>query len=275
MFVVGLGYVFLDAIRRRSQRQGIAAVVAGLATALTAHGLGVWVTLLDFLRNREALDLIAEWKPPDFSNPFVVPLLIIIIGIIVAGTLGKLEPQDLWIVVPFVVFGVMAGRNIWPAAMVLAPIAARSFWLHEPEERQRRSEPFVLNWAIAVVLIGVAAIGVVRPIELREDRFPSEAAVAALERAPLFNGTAVGGYLIYDAWPDIRVFVDDRAELYGAEGIQRFLDLKSGVGVSETFEELNIHQAILTIDWPIVGFLELLGWNTLYRDEFFVVMADS
>jgi hypothetical protein len=159
--------------------------------------------------------------------------------------------------------------------MVLAPIAARSFGVGTPEERPVRSEPFVLNWAIAVVLIGVAALGVVRPIELREDRFPSEAAVAALEPDPLFNGTAVGGYLIYDGWPDMLVFVDDRAELYGADGLQRFQDLKSGVGVVETFAELDIHQAILTVDWPIVGFLELLGWNSLYRDEFFVVMADS
>lgn len=275
MFVVGLGYLLLDALRRRSRRQAIAVGVSGLATALTAHGLGAWMILVDFFRNQAALDLMAEWKPPDFSNPFVIPLLVIIVGVIVAGTMGRLQPEDLWIVIPFVVFGVMAGRNIWPAAMVLAPIAARVFGHNQPKERPARVEPYVINWAIAVVLVGVAALGVLRPVEFREDRFPAAAAIAALEPGPQFNGTAVGGYLIFSAWPDRPVFIDDRAELFGAEGIERFQDLTVGVGVEETFAEYGIHQAIATADWPLVGYLELLGWDYRYQDEFFVVMADK
>ena len=91
----------------------------------------------------------------------------------------------------------------------------------------------------------------------------------------MFNGSAVGGFLIYADWPEHYVFIDDRAELYGEAGFQRFQDLKSGVGVEETFAELGIQQAIVSVEWPLVGYLQLMGWQYDYQDEFFVVMSES
>ncbi len=273
MFVVGLGYLLLDALRRRSRRQMGAVVISGVATAFTAHGLGAWWILLQFSRSSGALDLIREWLPPDFSNPFLMPLLIVILGVIVAGTLGRLAPEDLWILVPFVAFGVMAERNVWPATIVLVPLAVRAFSAGVKEAKEIRAEPVLVNWAIAVLLVGVAAVGLSQTMTLSEDRFPADAAVQTLESGPLFNGSAVGGYLIYAEWPERDVFIDDRAELYGENGFQRFHDLKSGVAVADTFAELGIGQAIIKADWPIAEYLELLGWQYRYQDEFFVVMG--
>ena len=147
MFVVGLGYLFLDALRRRSRRQIVAVAISGLATAFTAHGIGVWLILIQFLRNSGALDLISEWQPPDFSNPFVVPLLLVILALLVAGTLGRLDPSDLWIIIPFVSFAVMAGRNVWPGVMVLLPIAVRVFPTPTKEKKKREpgDEPAVIK----------------------------------------------------------------------------------------------------------------------------------
>lgn len=274
-FVIGLGYLFLDALRRRSRKQIVAVVVSGAVTVFTAHGLGVWWILLQFLKNREALDLISEWQPPDFTNPFIVPFLIVIIGILVAGTLNQLEPGDLWIIIPFVVFGVMAERNVWPAVIVLVPVAARAFNAGELKTRPNRSEIVALNWVIAAALVVAGAIGVTRPFELSEERFPTRSAVEVLEPGPLFNGSAVGGYLIYADWPDRDVYIDDRAELYGVEGIRRFQEVKAGIGVQETFSEFGIEQVLVSVDWPLVEHLELLGWKSRYRDDYFVVMASS
>jgi hypothetical protein len=275
MFVVGLGYLFLDGLRRRSKRQVIAVAISGVATAFTAHGLGAWWILLQFGKSRGALDLIREWLPPDFSNPFLLPLLIVILGIMAAGTLGRLNPEDLWILVPFVAFGLLAERNVWPAVIVLVPLAAGAFNRGPAEPKVLRPEPVIVNWAIAALLIAAALLGISKIAPLNEDRFPVNAAVAALEDGPLFNGSAVGGYLIYADWPGHAVFIDDRAELYGEAGFRRFQDLKSGVGVEESFAELGISQAIMNVDWPLVGYLELLGWQYDYQDEFFVVMRES
>ncbi len=275
MFVVGLGYLFLDGLRKRSRKQILAAAISGLATALTAHGLGTWWILVQFFENRGALDLISEWQAPNFSNPFIVPMLIVLVGLIVAGALGRLAPAQLWIVIPFVAFGVLAERNLWPAVLALTPIAILGFAREGPIKKPATSEPAAINWAIAVTMIAVAGLGVTRPVELRDDRFPSREAVSSLNEGPAFHGTAVGGYLIFADWPDRSVFIDDRAELYGESGFQRFHDLRNGVDVQDTFAELGIDQALVSADWPIVDYLELLGWDYRYEDEHFVVMAAS
>ena len=213
------------------------------------------------------------WAPPDFSNPFLLPLLAVVIGVLVAATLGKLETGDLWVAIPFIAFGLLAERNVWPAVMVLTPLAATAFSRGDQEPQGQRAEPWVINWAIAAILIAVAGVGLAQEAVLDEDRFPVPEAIAELQPAPLFNGSAVGGYLIYLDIPGIDVFIDDRAELYGAEGFQRFHDLKTGVDVPSTFAELGIQQAVVSAEWPLVERLELLGWDYLYQDEFFVVMA--
>jgi hypothetical protein len=274
MFAVGLGYLFLDALRRRSRKQIVAVGVSGLATALTAHGLGAWWIVFQFLKNRGALELISEWQPPDFSNPFLMPLLVVIVGVIAAGALGRLAVAELWVVIPFVAFGLLAERNVWPAVIVLTPFAFGVFAALEPLPVNPRGESVLINWAFAAGLIAVAGIGLLQPVELAEERFPTREGVAALDTGqPLFNGSAVGGYLIYADWPDVAVFIDDRAELYGAEGFQTFHDIKSGIDVEETFVELGIEQALVSRDWPIAGYLELLGWDYRYEDENFVVMG--
>ncbi len=271
-FPIGLGLLLLDAVRRRSRRQGVAVGVAVVATAVTAHGLGVWWIVLQFFRSRGALDLISEWQPPDLTNPFLIPLGIALVAIVAAATLGKVKPRDLWIVAPFMLFGLLAERNVWPAFIVLVPFAMAVFAGHTPAP-VRREEPYVINWIIAALLVAVAVAAVARPLQLREDRFPSDAALAALDDSPLFSGSAVGGYLIFADWPERRVFIDDRAELYGAELFEKYTDVKSGLGVEDTFAEFGIDQALMRAEWPLVKYLELLGWHYRYQDEYFVVMA--
>jgi hypothetical protein len=272
-FAIGLGYLFLDALRRRSRKQVVAVVLSGLATALTAHGLGTWWILVQFWRSQGALDLISEWGPPDFGNPFTLPFLLVIVGLVVAGARNQLRPEHLWIAIPFLSFGLLAERNVWPAVIVLAPLAIRAWGGRPSRVRSPSSESVVANVAIAVMLVAVAVLGLARGADLAEDRFPAAAATAALDSSRVFAGSAVGGYLIYAEWPERRVFIDDRAELYGEEGFRRFVDLRKGIDVESVFAELGIEQALAQTDWSIVEALRLSGWIPRYEDEHFVVLA--
>ena len=270
LFVVGLGYLVLDAVRRRSRRQFAAAALGGLATALTAHGIGTWWILLQFSRNREALDLIREWESPDLFSVAAMPLLVVILGLMAAGATGRLHPRDLWVIVPFVAFGVMAGRNVFPAVIVLIPLLC-----NYPDVKPRKEaapEPVVVNYALAAVLIVVMAIGVGWGTDFSETRFPAPQALDALAPGKQWNDSVTGGYMVY-AYPERPVYIDDRAELYGAERIKQFQDTRAGVGVEEAMSEFDLEQAIVPVEWPMVGYLDLLGWEREYEDEFFVVMT--
>jgi hypothetical protein len=242
-----------------------------LLGTFTAHGLGVWQILISFAGNRDALALIQEWQPPDYSHPFMVPYALMVAGVIFTATRGKLEARSLIVVLPFLLFGMLAVRNLYPAMIVVLPYAVAGF---VPEKRPApRQDPVPVVFGLAAVIVGFAVAGLLRPVRFAEDAFPPPPALEALEPGPIFHGIGPGGYLIYAQWPERPILVDDRAELFGLDGFERYIDVSDGYGWRELFGELGIRQALLEPDWILVRELSEAGWVEVYRDEYFVVTA--
>ena len=270
-FIMGIGLLVLEAVRRRSRRHAeLAAISIGLAL-LTAHGLGVLEVLSAFLGNREALEIIQEWKPPNYSNPFMLPYGLMILGTIYAAVRGRIEQRSLIVILPFLFFGMLAVRNLYPAMIVVLPYIAQGLTPKQAEIRRSDPLPVVAGFGAVIVIAGL--FGLTRPVRLAESAFPAPEALEALEPGPIFHGIAPGGYLIYAQWPERPILVDDRAELFGIEGFRRYLDVADGKGWEELFAELDISQALLDPDWPLVDSLAAAGWVESYRDDFFVVAA--
>lgn len=270
-FVIGIGLIVLEAIRRSSRRHLELAVVSIVLASLTAHGLGVWEVLFAFFGNREALEIIQEWQPPNYSNPFMLPYGLMILAAIYAAVRGRIEQRSLIVILPFLFFGMLAVRNLYPAMIVVLPYVAAALTPEAPEVRRTDPLPIVAGFAAVIVVAGIA--GVMRPVELAKSAFPQPAALAALDPGPIFHGIAPGGYLIYAQWPERPVLVDDRAELFGIDGFNRYLDVAEGKGWRDLFAELGISQALLDAEWPLVNALAEAGWVEDYRDEYFVVAS--
>jgi hypothetical protein len=271
-FVVGLGLLGLEAVRTgRRQLWGILGL--SMATvSLTAHGLALWTVLLDFVRNRGALDFIQEWARPDLLDAGVAPYLLVVAGVLLAAARRDLNRRDLVVVLPFLIFGFTSYRALIPATIVLAPWAARSVAFAEPAPAVGSRN---LNGVLAVSLVALAGLLGVTRAETRPDpgRFPVEAA-AALADGAVFHDLATGGYLIYREGPERLVYIDDRAELYGEERLREFVDAEAGLdGWRDVFDRYGIEQALLTADGT--GLEEVLassGWSERHRDADFVIL---
>lgn len=272
-FVIGIGLIVLEAIRsgRRDLRHTAGLSVA--AASLTAHGFALWTVLGKFASNRGSLELISEWAPPDLTDTTVAPYALVLVAILVAAARQRISVRDLIVVVPFALFGLTSYRAVIPAALVLAPWAARAIQLPQPEPRR---ELGLLNGALAVGLIGVAVwAGAIRAESSPDlEHFPV-AALGAVEQGALFHDDSAGGYLIYEAWPDHLVYIDDRAELYGTDRSREFVATRAGhSGWSEALDRFDIHQALLEADATgLQGVLLASGWEERYRDDAFVVLA--
>ena len=274
-FVVGIGLVVLVAVRERSLSLARLAGASVVTASLTAHGIAVWEILSAFLRNRDALALIQEWQPPDFSNPFMLPFGLLILAAVAAGSFGRLERRDLIVVLPFLFFGMLAVRNLFVATIVVLPYVAAAYTPPPAEQlrdRKRRTEPLGVVLAAAAVVALLALAGLMRPVRLSTSTFPSQQAMAALEPGPVFHGIATGGYLIYAEWPERPVLVDDRAELFGEAGFSRYLDVAEGRGWEAVFADLDISQALIDPDWALGAELIEAGWREAFRDDNFVVL---
>jgi hypothetical protein len=273
-FVLGLGLVVLDALRRRLpwRRAAVRTVISLVAVSLTAHGLGIWSILKSFLSNRGALDFISEWAAPDLLTVAQGPFVLMMVAVILATAPGRIEAHELWVVIPFLVFGLTSARAIMPAAIVLAPFAA-SAWPSKDREKATEPGPVRVNLAVGVAMIVLPLLALAGFEGIDEERFPVEAA-EYLEAETVWHDDATGGYLIYAN--RLPVFVDDRAELYGAEFFSEFVDTRRGTPTWQaTFDRYGIEQALVRTDAGIAEALTTEGWELVFTDERWAVFSRS
>ena len=273
-FVLGLGLLVLDALRRRMalRRATWRIALSLIAVSLTAHGLGVWAMLTSFLTNREALSFLSEWAAPDLLSMAAAPYVLIIVAVMVAATVGRIEVRELWVVVPFLVFGLTSARALMPAAIVLAPFAA-SVWRPGTITGAAVRGPARVNLVIGAALIVLPFLTLVGFEGVDEDRFPVQAA-AHLEAGAVWHDDATGGYLIYAN--RLPVFVDDRAELFGAGFFREFVDTRRGTPVwRSVFERYGIEQALVATDAGLAEVLTAEGWKVDFIDDRWTVFSQS
>jgi hypothetical protein len=271
-FVIGLGVVVLDAIRRRSFRHVKALALSLVAVSLTAHGLGVWEILYRFARTRQGLDFIAEWQPPDFQIPWLLPFLAALIVLMVGFGTRRIPLDALWIIAPMVGFGLLSTRNVLPALIVMVPWLADSIAPFRDTDEVRRREPLAVVTAAALAV--AALVFVATAPGLSETRFPDEASVAALAGERAFHDMGSGGYMIYAHPDDPPVFVDDRVELYAYDFLEEFVRASQGSGWESVFSTWDIHHALVTTGSPLAAELPTAGWATCHETEHFVVLAE-
>jgi hypothetical protein len=267
-FVIGLAYVGLTIIAEADWKALPTAVVAGLSTFLTAHGLGVLRILFEFSEAGPALGLLTEWRRPELLSIVFTPFLIGVAVIIVGAIRGRVTPRHLWILVPFLLLALSATRAVPPAWIALVPLIGTAMAGIKILERPRFSMPAATIFAVFVL---AAPFLLVSGPSVDEERFPV-AAAAALEDVPTFHDDVAGGYLIWSEGPERLVFLDDRAELYG-ERLGEFVEIRDlDRDWRPVFERDGIEQVLLKADEELLGELASAGWSTAYQDEFYVVM---
>jgi len=267
-FAIGLAFVGLSLIAEREWRWLPTALASGLATLLTAHGLGVITMLLDFADARETLSLLSEWRRPEWLSPVFLPFLIGT-GLLVYGSVRKrIEVRHLWVIAPFLLLGFSSVRAVPPAWLALVPYVAMSLGPIRFGGEKRFAAPVGAIVGLSIVVLPFLLRG---DGGLDDERFPVEAATN-LEDLNTLHDDRVGGYLIWLDGPERSVYIDDRAELYG-ERMAEFVAVRNLETPWEpVFERDGIEQVLLRVDEDLVDELSGAGWTTTYEDEQYVIL---
>jgi hypothetical protein len=91
---------------------------------------------------------------------------------------------------------------------------------------------------------------------------------------PVFSTDAWGGYLIYVMYPERKVVVDDRHDLYGSGRIRQYLILtQAEPGWQNVLQEWKIRTALLPTGSTLANLLRELpqDWRVAYEDKVAVV----
>jgi hypothetical protein len=282
-FVLGLALVVpiaLDAVLNAEapQRKALALRWAAFAIAAIAAGCVTpygWDSLLasrKILALGEALPLIMEWRPADFSavSPLEVCLLL---GFGLALYRGiSLPPLRIVLLLGMLHMALSQTRSLETFALLVplflaAPLAKQ---IGAADDVKPTVPPLLFAGLAIVLLAGTVAYASIVRFEPHTRGSPVTA-VAELKKlnfSRVFNDYDFGGYLIASG---VAPFIDGRTELYGEKF---FVDHNAASGLMKPenlfrlLEEYQIEATLMRTQSAATILLDHMdGWQKVYTDE--------
>jgi len=228
---------------------------------------------------------IAEWRPPEFGRPpyWAFGAMLALIAVVVALVRRWPTTTEALLVLGGAAAGLTSARHIPLFAVLVTPTLARYVIILLEQTRESALARAVLSPSTRAGPIGLVALAgaiALMPFwsaaKLRDNAnaiatmYPV-AAVDFLERSGLserrgYNPYDWGGYLI---WRHVPVFVDGRADVYGASFFE--YNLKVALGTPDWSTPLDEHgcaYALVKRDGPEASVLRASSaWCERYADD--------
>jgi hypothetical protein len=294
-----------EEIRRWFRRLGLVSVLSLVASFVNPYGYKLHLHIYRYLSDRFLMNHVSEFRSPDFHGVaqqcFAVILLVTIAGL--ASARRKHQLPRLLVILLAAYSGLYAARNLPVASMLLtlivAPLLSETMakagenaemaaWLHALFSKLQRfgarMEKLELHfhghlWVVLGIVLGLWAcghggkLGSVQLLNAHFDgkRFPIEAAEVIARRdirEPIFCPDLWGGYLIYRLYPQTKVWVDDRHDLYGDQFFKDYLKVIFIQSEwSKVLEERHVNWVLVEKNSSLGTILELTsGWKLIHGD---------
>ncbi len=278
----------------RLKRVASAFSVCLVLAALNPNGVRIFRYSLETLRSAAMHRFIQEWFSPDFHNPTYLPLLLMLLALIAGLALSprRPRPRDLVLLLATIPLALRSVRHIPILVLVLVPVLSglAEAWLEQRgvgqllQKGQNRptSRTAIANF---LVLASFAVFTLVRVRQLAGTQGETEAkhfpmgAADFLNRehppAPILNHYNFGGYFIWKVYPQYRVFIDGRADVYG----DRFMDdFAASYYLTDDWAKplrrWGIRTLVLPPDAPLITALRPSPeWKQIYADPEAVILT--
>jgi hypothetical protein len=290
---------------RQLRELGIVTAVSLVTSLVNPYGYRLHLHVYRYLSSRWLMNHIDEFLSPNFHGVaqqcFVAILLITIVGLAMARHKPSLSRV---LVLVFATYtGLYASRSL-PISSLLLTLIVAPLWtqalgdagvnpgisvrLRNFLSRWRlltsRVERLELSfrghlWPIVAVVLGLfVCVQADRQTSHQwmdthfdSGHFPVQASDVIVQRGihePIFAPDSWGGYLIYRLYPQNKVFVDDRHDLYGEEFLKEYLKaIRLTPDWSGFLEKKKVNWALLPAESSLANMLEETSrWNLVYQD---------
>jgi hypothetical protein len=244
----------------------------------------------NLVSNKFIMDHVNEFLAPNFHQLVVKPFEVTIYLLIVLLVFSKrrLNIIELLLILMFTHMSLYSVRYIPLFSIISAPILFRQLnsILEDSDGKfasfiKKRSYNISVTdsftkgylWPVSAVLLIVIleAYGKI-DFKFDEKRKP----VAAVEfftkeniQGNMFNDDEFGDYIIYAVWPEYKVFVDGRSDMYGVDIIKEYMKVyRIKPGWDEVIKKYNIN-------WMIHNANSVLSMFLMERDDWELIYADK
>lgn len=279
-----------------SRLRNLAIALVGCLAVVTINpnGLRMFRYPVETLRSEAMQKYIAEWASPNFHDVKYLPVAAMLLGILffLAVSPRKVRPRDLLLLVVFTAGALRSVRHISALVLVAVPVLSglSQSWWHEQVRSPNAVSPrsprrLAMNATVLMAFLVFAMVRVRSVAEHQMDseaeNFPAGAAKYLASQRPLgpvFNHYNFGGYFIWKLYPQYRVFIDGRADLYGDDFLHEFARTYyvTDPDWERPIRDWKIQTIILPPDAPLIAALKLShGWDEVYSDSQAIVLTRS
>ncbi len=285
-FPLGLVAVALLAIGRRLDHQAPTtetralkwAALGTLLGAVNPLGPRLLVFPIELLRRQDILSNVVEWQAPKFESlgqrAFLLLLLLAVVALVRRPSWRAALP-----LVVFTAASLLGARNVVIASIVFVPGLARGLaGLGTVTGDERR--PIFRTMAAALALVGVLAAVVAAGGPVYDLKSYPVSAVTWAERegllapgARLVSQDYVGNYLEARHGTGVKVFMDDRFDMFPETVVNDFITLNGGApGWQEVLDRNQATAVLWAVDKPLGQLLAVSPqWRVVYSDEKFLI----
>jgi len=196
-------------------------------------------------QDNPSFGIVTEFQSPNFHQPMSLLFAAGILLLMLVG-LRRQRPQvveGLWAAV-FTVQALVSVRQMSVAALVIAPLLVSTLcerfrWMQALPPARLPRRLIALNWVVLLMLVVTGAAFALGPqvapkLQLGWAPRPGAMPVAGAEFIeqhqlpdPVFNEQAWGGYLLYRWYPQRKVFIDGRIDMYGSDIVGEYFQVAS------------------------------------------------
>ncbi len=223
---------------------------------------------------------ITEWTSPDFKEyrPMEVLLLSLLLGLLLVRT-GALPTEVILVLAGLHLF-LQSKRNIVFLALFVLPVAVDRLRLlfkgGRLEGAFSRADRPGAGRALLVAFVLLVSVHLVwiQPPRISSNYYPQGAVdylkEAGLGDRPMLNEFVFGGYFVWHLYPEYRVFIDSRTDLFFDQFIfaEYLAVFKLAMGWQEVLDKWDISLMVFEVGHPLSTVLEATGhWKEVYQDR--------
>lgn len=289
----------VEVVWRRVRPLAFVFVACVLVVAVNPSGVRLYLYPFETLTSHAMMKYITEWFSPDFHQTMFQPLAVMLFATFGALALSsrRVRPGSLLLLAATGYMALRSGRNVPFFALVATPLLAEHAWawltrqswggwLLQPERREAGERVALKVLLNLVLFVGVPlAVCVVRVQHVSARQTEDEAEnfpVAAVEfirehrpPQPIYNEYGWGGYMIWNLYPDYRVYIDGRADVYGDAYLEEFLKTHDGTMNWRTpLEREGVRTVVVNPEAPLASLLRQEGgWRNVFEDKQAVIFV--
>lgn len=265
---------------------------------LNPSGTQLYRYPFDTLRSPGMRSFIGEWFSPDFHQGLYRPLLLLWLLLLTTLASSRTRPKGR-VIVPLLLVSFAAldaVRHIPIFILVAIPMIAAALPAAHVSKNASRGVPTSLRFrpffnAAVLVLISVFALAKILSIARNQEAsegapFPQKA-IAFLQANDLghnhdqsqriFAYYDWGGYALWKLYPEYRVFVDGRADLYGDDMLRQFTTVvQFQTGWRDILDHWQVEAVLIPPSCALAQALLLdPDWHTEFSDSKAVILFRS